>query len=51
MYNVRLLQSKDNLLNITKRVITEKEYLGADPKNSEGGGRNTCQLYRCFLFH
>ena len=51
MYNVSLLQNKDSLFNITKRVVTEKEYLGVDPKNSERGGRNTCQLYRCFLFH
>ena len=50
MYNVSQLQNKDSLLNIPKRVITEKEYLGADPKNSERGGRNTCQLYRCLLF-
>lgn len=41
MYNVSLLQNKDTLLNVTKRVITEKEYLGADPKNSESGGCNT----------
>ena len=51
MYNVSLLQNKDSLFNITKRVITAKEYLRADPKNSERGGRSTCQLYRCFLFH
>ena len=51
MCNVSQLQNKDSLLNITKRVVTAKEYLRVDPNNSERGGRNTCQLYRCFLFH
>ena len=44
MYNVSLLQNKDSLFNITKRVLTAKEYLRADPKNSGRGGRNTCYI-------
>ena len=37
MYNVSLLQNKDSLFNITKRVITAKEYFKGGSKKFRKG--------------
>lgn len=51
MYNVSFLQNRDNLLNITKRVITEKEYqLRADPKIQKGVAATLASYIDAFYF-